>query len=151
MKTETARVIIVHPRNNRRLAAVGTKIRDAFASSGFTATVQAVEDCALPHLSAAGILVLAADRGGVEFAEGPYQEIRRACSGINYAGRLAALYSSGAEANAALSEMLGPTDIDQSVPPLQHRANGLPEDDAVSRWVAQVTGRYKEIMDERHV
>jgi hypothetical protein len=151
VKTEAARVIVVHPRENRRLATVATKIRDAFAACGFDAAAQAAEDSMLPHLSAASILILAADSGGAGFAEGPYREIRRACSGVNYAGRLATFFSSDADADAALAEMLGPTDIDLSVPPLSHGANGVPDTDAVSQWVAQVARRYEEMMNERHV
>jgi hypothetical protein len=143
--------MVLYPQDNERLAATGTKIRDAFAAAGFTAVLQAVEDSLLPHLNAASILVLAADRGGDEFAKGPYREIRRACSGINYAGRLAAFFSNDSAPNAALADMLVPTEIDRSVPSLSNGESGIPDEETVSRWVEQVVHRYKEMMDERHV
>ena len=93
MDNQKQKVIIVFSPESGDISALAETIARKCEEASCAVVVKPAGQVTVPELNAADILVFGAEEEGASLLEGGFQEIIRAFTGINLAGKTGALFS----------------------------------------------------------
>ncbi|MEW5818015.1 MAG: hypothetical protein AB1798_21815 [Spirochaetota bacterium] len=149
MHKKTYKVLIVYSTNDT-LWKISSVIVKVFDQKKYKVTTLPAKDTSIPHLSAADIIIFGTDDTGKNFQNGEFKELYRACTGINFAGRMCGLFSSfSLKAIEELKRMLKDTEIDIYKDPLLYTKSKDIHDGVVKSWIEGLLASFKEFLNVR--
>mgnify|MGYP000066165156 CR=1 FL=1 len=143
------RAAVIYAPDEAPMRDLAQRVAAALDRGRFVVVVKPAAQAAIPDLAASDLVLLGSAAQGAAAVHSDFAELLRALSGVNLAGRVAGLFSSGGEAALlALKKALKDTDIHlaaENLLPAGHARSGR----RIAEWIALLTEQLETITHGR--
>jgi len=144
-------VVILYAPEKNAIKEQAKAMAQAIDGKEFAVTVKSAAKSHIPDLAAADIMIFGSREENAAESESEYREILRACEGVNFAGKVAAIAGkTGSSFDSQLKKILSDTDaaVFQQVFELSDREVNKK---AVTDWAKKLYAFFKDYRSARNV